>query len=161
MTVVRVGGRRISCRVLGHETLTLDSFASGDKQDCTAAVWDWFARYQIPTGNLLGFSSRRDRRFGTKWTLKDAATTAMSDDAIIRIVEYYPDQKRMKRILLEETYGTLKNASRDDIQKLITPNEEAVIPEGNWLRFECYHATETLDVSECTIEVGTLRMQRL
>lgn len=159
MAYVRISGRRIRVRKIGYETITLTDFDS--TQDGIAAVWTWVAKKQVKTGNLLGFSARRDRRFATKWTLYDAPTTALSDAAIIRIVEYYPDGKKMKRILLEETYGTLKNASRDDIQKFITPNEEAVIPEGNWIFIEAYHATETLDVSACTVELGALRMQRL
>lgn len=161
MPMARVNGRRVRVRTIGYETLVRGSVAAANQQDTVAAVWDWWWRYQVETANIFGLSSRRDRRFATKWVLNDAPTTAMPDATRIRIVEYYPDQKTMKRILLEETYGTLKNATRSDIDTYITPNVEANIPEGNWLRLEALAASATLDESASTFEIGILRMQRV
>lgn len=154
----RVNGQVIPVTVLGWRTLKRADAAAADQQDSTGAgIWEWVWRIQPKEGQFYGFSSKRDRKAGTKWILKDAATTALGDIQELRLVIYHPDQETMKEIILHETYGTLKNASRDDIQKLITPTIESILSPGCWLRLE-HKGSETLDISECTFELGYLNM---
>lgn len=89
--------------------------------------------------------------------MKDAPTTALDDTAKLRLVLYYPDGETQKCILMQETYGTLKNASRDDIQKFITPTLDKIAKPGDILQLETY-TTDTLDISECDFEIGYLLM---
>ncbi|UCD06942.1 MAG: hypothetical protein JSW41_03855 [Candidatus Aenigmatarchaeota archaeon] len=159
-TYAKVGGRVIPVYAQ-YETFVKTTVGSADYQDANNDTdsWDWFWRYKVDTGNLIGFSSRRDRRFGMTFYIMKDTTSEISDTARIRLVVYRPDGKTMDTVLLEETYGTLSNALRYDIQKLITANKEKIVRPGSWIVLEkSSPSAEIVDISESRFEIGVLRM---
>lgn len=155
---VFIGDRKVRARPLA-ENLVLGSFGT-NIQDGKAAVWTWVAKYQVPSGNVLSFKTRREMRYAMTMTLNDAPTTAVSDDMEIRIVTYYPDGLQMKDIIFKGTYGSLKNGTKYDVDTMLTVNKDVDIQPDEWLNIEVYHATETLDVSASTFDIGTTRWTR-
>ncbi len=94
-------------------------------------------------------------------TIEKDTTSEISDAARIRIVVYKPNQKTMDAVLLEETYGSLKSASRVDIQLLITANLSYVAKPGYWIRLEKSSPNaEIVDESQSSFELGVVRMTR-
>jgi len=156
MTMIRMGGQWIDSRPIA-ENLTRSSAVAADRQDGIAAVWTWFWRKQVNQGNLLAFKARRAARYSLAMTLYDAPTTALADAAEVRIVVYHADQETMKKILWKGTYGTIKNGSKYNIEQMLHVTQDYDIQPGEWLRFEVYHASETLDESASTEDIGCSR----
>lgn len=153
-----INGKAVMVKVLGWRTLKKEDMTS--TQDTGGnSLWEWFAKLQPNEGQYYGFNSRRDRRSGVLFTLNAAATTATDDSARIRIVIYYPDGETQKCIILDETYLTLKSASRVDIENLITYTATKILQPGDWLVLECNDAT-IVDISESVFELGTLMMTK-
>jgi hypothetical protein len=139
-------------KTLGWRTLK-NGDATSSQDSTGASIWEWVWKFQPQEGQYNGFSNRRDRKAGTKWTIMKNTTSAITDNARLRLVIYYPDGETQKAIILDETYGTLKNASRYDIQNLITPTMRKVLKPGEYLQLEV-NSSETLDISACTFEIG-------
>lgn len=150
----------MSVRVLGWRSLKKADIVAADQQDTGGnSLWEWFSRYQPQEGQFLGFSNRRDRRAGVTFALYKAATTVIEDQARIRLVIYHPDQETQKVIILDETVATLKNASRNDIDNLITPSMTKILRPGDWLRLEANYSS-IVDISSSDFEIGYLMMVR-
>lgn len=150
----------MSVKVLGWRALKKADLVAADIQDTGGnSLWEWFARYQPQEGQFLGFSNRRDRRAGVTFSLYKAPATVIEDAARIRLVIYHPDQETQKAIILDETVGTLKNASRSDIQNLLTPSMTKILRPGDWLRLEANYSS-IVDISASDFELGYLMMTR-
>jgi len=158
MATIRVGGRRIGVKILGWRTLKSADFDS--TQDTGGnSIWEWFAKKLVKEGLYYGFSDRRNRKSGVKFYIMKDTTSEIEDAARIRLIVYEPDAETQDVILLDETYGTLKNASRDDIQKIITTTMEKNVRPGQYIFLECNHSS-IVDVSGSTWELGHLLMSR-
>lgn len=158
MATIRVGGRRINVKILGWRTLKSADFDT--TQDTGGnSIWEWFAKKLVKTNLYYGFSDRRNRKAGVKFMIMKDTTSEIDDAARIRLIVYEADSETQDVILLDETYGTLKNASRDDVQKIITATMEKNVKPGQYIFLECNHSA-IVDVSESTWELGHLLMSR-
>lgn len=153
---VMIGGRRVRARPLA-ENLVRTTATAANQQDSVGGIWYWVWRIQVPSGNVLAFKAIRKMRYALTMTLLDAATTAMSDETEVRLVTYYPDGLQMKDIIFKGTYGSIKNGTKYDVDTMLTVNKDVAIQPDEWLSLEVYHATETLDISVSSIDLGCTR----
>lgn len=156
IVVVNIGGRNVPAIGIA-ENLVRGSTAAANQQDGLAAVWTWVWQYQIPSGNVLAFKTRRHSRYAITMILLDAATTAMSAEAQVRLATYYPDNQRLKTFLMNLTYGTIANATKYNVDTMLTVQNDINVQEDEWLKLEVYHPTETLDISVSSIDIGCTR----
>lgn len=152
---VRIGSAFVMARSI-PENLVLGT-AGTNVQDGLAAVWRWFWKYQVPGGNVLAFKSQRNNKYAFSMTLYDAPTTALSDDALLRLVVYYADGLTMKKIVWSGTYATIKNGTKYNLEQMVVANEDFDVQPDEWIQWEVYHATHTLDVSETKMDIGVTR----
>lgn len=146
----------MDCRSIA-ENLTRTSTAAANRQDSLATVWMWVWRYQIPEGNVLAFKAIRDYRYAMTMILNLAPTTAMADATEVQLLVYHPDFNTQKTVLWKGTYGTIKNGTKYDIQKMIHITTSYDIQPAEWLVLEVYSATEICDISSSSIDLGCTR----
>lgn len=153
---VNIGGRIVPAVAIA-ENLVRTTTAAANQQDSLGAVWMWVWQYQVPSGNVLAFKTRRHSRYAITMVLLDAATTAMPDATQVRLSVYYPDNERLKTFLLNLTYGTISNATKYDVDTMLTVQNDIDVQEDEWLKLEVLHATATLDISVSSIDIGCTR----
>ena len=137
------------------ENLTLT--IATDVQDGIANVWTWFFRYQIPSGNVIALKKLRDQLYAMTMALYSAGPVALPDDALIQIVVYDPSFRRMEEILWSGTYATIRQATKYDLETMISANLSMDVQEDYWIAIEVYDDGVALDVSECSIDIGVKR----
>jgi len=151
---VKIGGAYVQARSIPEN---LVNGTATTTQDGKAAVWTWFWKYQIPAGNVIAFKSQRNGKYAFAMTLYEAPTTALADIAQLRLNVYYADNLTFKKTVWIGTYGTIKNGTKYDLEKMVVANEDIDVQPDEYLVWEVYHATETLDTSESKIDIGCTR----
>jgi hypothetical protein len=155
MGYIVLGGRSIPTQTYA-ERLNLATAGSATAAG-VAAVWTPVWTYQVPQGNAISFKARNLPRYATTWVLLDAATTAMPAATLVRLVQMAPDNLTMKKILLSSDYATLVGASGVLNTTMVTVNSSCLIPPGDILRIEVFHATATFLVAGSAVSLGATR----
>ena len=137
------------------ENLTVN--LATDTQDGVTGVWTWFWRYQVPSGNVIAMKKLRDQLYAMTMVLFSAGPVALPDDADLQIVIYDPSFRRMEEILWSGTYKTIKNATKYDLETMISVNLSYDVQENYWIAIEVFDNGVDLDVSECSIDIGVKR----
>ena len=151
---IRIGGAYVLARSIPEN---LVNGSADSTQDGKAAVWTWFWKYQVPSGNVIAFKSQRNGKYAFAMTLYDAPTTALADAAQLRLAVYYADNLTFKKTIWSGTYATIKNGTKYDLEKMVVAVEDADVQPNEYLVWEVYHATQTLDTSESLIDIGVTR----
>ncbi len=124
----------------------------------SATLWNdnWWV--QIPDGNLFAFKTRRLYRYAFTMVLNDdAVPTAMPDSTEVRLIVRFADNLTFKDTIWIGTYGTIKNATKYDIETLITATRDMNVQPNEYLVLQTRHPTATLDISECSLDLGMTR----
>ena len=143
--------------LVSAENLTLTT-PDVSTADGIANAWSYFFKYTVGAGMNLGFKPIRESRFAIVMKLLKNTTSEMDDTCEVRILSYYPDGERQHNIIWKGTYGQIKNSTKYDLQKMIVANNKMIVPENYLLQIEAKHATSTIDVSHCTVDVGVDRL---
>lgn len=155
--MIWLGGNWVNGKPIA-ENLVRATAAAADRQDGIATVWTSVWKYTVTQGNLIAFKARRAYRYAFTMILNDdAVPTAMPDDTEVRIVVWYPDFDTMKRILWKGTYGTIRLATKHDIDTMIHSTVDVDVQPGEIITIDVLHATSTLDESESSYDLGVTR----
>lgn len=154
---IRMGGIRRIARPI-PENLVRGSAPATQQADGLANVWNDNWWLQVPDGNLFSFKVRRLYRYAFAMTLNDdAVPTAMPDDTEVRLIVRFADNLTFKSTIWIGTYGTIRQATKFDIETMITATQDTDVQPNEYLILQTRHITATLDISASSFDLGATR----